>query len=212
MGRRSTSLWLLAILFIGLAIGYMIPSQTSILALQQKVERLEEQLADREVEIVSLRLRISDIERRLETRILGAYFSPRGGCADQIIGWIDRANTSIRVLIYSFTLNSVGEALRMAHSRGVDVRIVFEKSKIDRYSEYQTLRSAGIDIRNDTNPQLMHHKVMIVDDLIVLTGSFNWSMNAEENNNENLIVTTGKYTAEIYSKEFEEIWEESIWG
>ena len=130
MGRRSTFLWLLAILFIGLAIGYMIPSQTSVLALQQKVEDLESQLVNREVEVPSLRLRVSDIEKQLETEIIGVYFSPRGGCAKQVIDWVERENTSIRVLIYSFTLDSVGEALRRAHSRGVDVRIVSDSATL----------------------------------------------------------------------------------
>jgi len=51
---------------------------------------------------------------------------------------------------------------------------------------------------------------MIVDSLIVLTGSFNWSKNAEENSDENLIVIRGVYVGEIYGQEFEQIWEDGI--
>lgn len=87
--------------------------------------------------------------------------------------------------------------------------MVFERNQISKYSEYQKLRAAGVPVRNDTNPKLMHNKVMIVDELIVLTGSFNWSKSAEENNNENLIVIKSEYVADIYEDEFEKIWTQS---
>ncbi len=65
---------------------------------------------------------------------MGAYFSPKGGCAEQIIYWIGQANTSIHVLIYSFTLSNIADALINAKNRGVDVKVVFEKGQISQYS------------------------------------------------------------------------------
>jgi len=210
LSRKSLVFELLATSLIGLAIGYFVLPRTDISRLQQETQDLKTQLADKEAQIASLQSQVASLEKELETRILGVYFSPRGGCENQVIYWIDRANKSIHVLIYSFTLDSVGDALINAHNRGIVVRVVFEKKEIDRYSEYQRLKEARISVGNDTNSQLMHDKIMIVDSLIVLTGSFNWSKNAEENNNENLIIIRGAYVAEIYEKEFEEIWKESI--
>ena len=97
-----------------------------------------------------------------------------------------------------------------AHNRGVDVKVVFEKQQITEHSEYQKLKAAGISVRNDTNSKLMHNKVMIVDGIIVITGSYNYSASAENYNNENMIIILSDYIAGIYEKEFEKIWNQSI--
>ncbi|MEM4473737.1 MAG: phospholipase D family protein [Candidatus Bathyarchaeia archaeon] len=149
-------------------------------------------------------------DQNLSHEVLGVYFSPRGGCANQVIHWIERANNSIYIMIYSFTLDSIGNAILDAYRRGVEVRVVFEKSQISQYSEYYRLKAAGVMVRVDTNPHLMHHKVMIVDGVIVLTGSFNWSASAENENNENLIVIKSKAVAEAYRAEFMKIWNQSV--
>lgn len=140
--------------------------------------------------------------------VSGVCFSPNGGCEDQVISWINKANASIHVLIYSFSLDSIGDALIGVHGRNssIDIGIVFEKSQIQSSSQYQRLKNNGINVRNDTNPYDMHEKVMIVDGKIVLTGSFNWSNAGEEHNDENLIVITSSSIASIYESEFQKIW------
>jgi len=143
------------------------------------------------------------------TRILGVYYSPDGECEAKVIEWIGKANHSLHILIYSFTLDSVSDALVDAQNRGIEVKVVFEKSQISQYSEYRKLRNAEVPVRNDTNSKSMHHKVMIVDDAVVLTGSFNWSQNGQENNNENLVIIDDENVASSYSKEFQNIWEDS---
>lgn len=151
------------------------------------------------------------IEKVFETessvQVLGTYFSPNGGCAEQIIYWIGRANTSIHVLIYSFTLQNIADALIDAKNRGVDVKVVFEKGQISKYSQYFRLASAGVSVRNDTNPDYMHNKVAIIDGIIVLTGSYNWSSSAENSNNENLIIVKSADVAREYENVFNRIWE-----
>jgi phosphatidylserine/phosphatidylglycerophosphate/cardiolipin synthase-like enzyme len=52
----------------------------------------------------------------------------------------------------------------------------------------------------------MHDKIMIVDGKVVLTGSFNWSNNAENENNENLLIITSTSLATTYENEFQKIW------
>lgn len=145
-----------------------------------------------------------------EPQIIGVYFSPNGGCESAVVTWIGRANSTVHVLIYSFTLDTIGDALIRAHQRGVEVQVLFEKSQINQYSEYDRLRNAGINVRNDTNPELMHDKVMIVDSSIVLTGSFNWSISAQENNNENLVVISSRPVANGFEIDFQMIWNEGI--
>lgn len=151
-----------------------------------------------------------ELKKQLNIEVLGVYFSPKGGCKDALIGWINRANISIHILIYSFTLDQIGEALIEAYGRGIDVKVVFERDQVTKDSEYWKLKEAGIPARNDTNPKLMHHKIMIIDGEIVVTGSYNWSKSAEEWNNENLIIIRSREIAKKYEEEFEKILNEGV--
>jgi phosphatidylserine/phosphatidylglycerophosphate/cardiolipin synthase-like enzyme len=136
------------------------------------------------------------------------YFSPKGGCAEAVIYWIGRANQSVHVLMYIFTLDSIADALISAHKRGVEVRVVLDKSQ--SYSQYGVLRAAGIEVRNDTNWEgILHDKIAVIDNTVVLTGSFNWTTTAENNNNENLIVIRSFEVASRYESEFQKIWGQS---
>jgi len=184
--------------------------QTQLKEEKDTILQLQSQLAEKDRLVSSLQNRILDLEQQLNLKILGVYFSPKGQCEEQLLYWINRANTSIHILIYSFTLDSISDALIEAHNRGVDVKVVFEKQQITKYSEYQKLKAAGISVRNDTNPKLMHDKVMIVDGIIVITGSYNYSASAENYNNENMIIILSDYIAGIYEKEFEKIWNQSV--
>ena len=137
------------------------------------------------------------------------YFSPKGGCEEALLYWIGRANSSIHIMIYSFTLDSLGEALISAHSRGVEVKVIMEEGQVSRYSEYEKLKKAGISVRLDGNPALMHNKVAIIDGLILITGSYNWSKSAETRNNENLIIIMDEEIAKLYEEEFAKLWRQS---
>ena len=149
----------------------------------------------------------TQVERVDVSDVSGVYFSPHGGCADQVIFWIGKANSSIHILIYSFTLDGIREALIQAHGRNVQVEVVFERNNVNETgSEYQNLKNADIDTRADGNSAYMHDKVMIVDGKVVLTGSYNWSAHAENENNENLVVITSENLASIYENEFQKIW------
>jgi hypothetical protein len=137
-------------------------------------------------------------------------FSPRGGARWTLLYWIGRANESIYVLIYSFTLDDVASALATAKARGVEVKVVMESSQLRvRGGEYPTLVAAGIPVRVYEGRGLMHDKVAIIDGYIVITGSYNWSVSAEQRNIENLIVLFDPELAEIYTEHFNQVWSRS---
>jgi len=184
--------------------------QRNISFYEEKTRDLEDEVKQAKDEIISLRSHLEFLQSQVNTTVLGIYFSPNGGCESQVIKWIRRANKTIHILIYSFTLDSVSDALIEAYNRGVEVKVVFEKGQITKYSEYQKLKAAGIMVRNDTNSGYMHDKVMIIDGIIVLTGSFNWSARAEGRNNENLIIIRSIYVATVYEEEFYRIWNSSV--
>lgn len=143
------------------------------------------------------------------SEVIGIYFSPHAGCENAVLEWVQKANQSLHILIYSFTLDSIGDALIARHKQNIDVKVVFEKDQISQYSDYQRLRDVGVQVRSDTNSGYMHNKLMVVDGNYVLTGSFNWSSNAENVNDENLVVLRGSQTASAYESEFSKVWDQS---
>ncbi|MDJ0269344.1 MAG: phospholipase D family protein [Aigarchaeota archaeon] len=134
-------------------------------------------------------------------------FSPGGGCSNLLIKLIDGAKESVYVMIFSFTLDGVAEALIRAAARGVDIKVVIEANNAySKGSVYQRLRSAGVDVRLDSNPYLMHHKVAIIDGYIVVTGSMNWSFSGDRRNDENMVVIEGYEVAKLFKAEFDRVW------
>jgi len=140
-------------------------------------------------------------------------FSRVGQCDDVIAHLIGEARKSIYVAIYSFTRDNLARALIEAKGRGVDVRVVLEgDNAYASGSDYQLLKDGGVDVRLDGNPALMHHKFMIVDGELVLTGSYNWSTAAEDRNDENIVIIRDRHVAEAFTQEFNRLWSQTMVG
>jgi hypothetical protein len=179
--------------------------QTRVIQLNSTIQQLNGQIALLNLLLDTYNATIAALSVG-EPSILAVRFSPRGGCADQVEYWLGRANHTAHVLIYSFTLDSIGDSVLATYRRGVDVKIVFEKSQVSKYSEFFRLAAAGVPVRNDTNPGDMHEKVAIIDGYIVLVGSFNWSAAGENENNEALLVIKSADLATTLEREFQRIW------
>ena len=135
-------------------------------------------------------------------------FSRVERCDVLLVSLINRANKSVYVAVYSFTRDSLATALISAKERGVEVRVVIERERAyEQGSEYSRLKSAGVDVRLDGNPNLMHHKFMVIDGYIVVTGSYNWSSAAEDRNDENIVVIIDRDVAQRFVREFERVWQ-----
>jgi phosphatidylserine/phosphatidylglycerophosphate/cardiolipin synthase-like enzyme len=141
------------------------------------------------------------------TASLEAYFAPDDAPAARIVEVIGQARESIRFMAFSLTSDNIAEALVDRARRGVQVSGVMEESQVRSNSngKYETLRAAGIDVRLDGNPRNMHHKVIVVDEAWVITGSYNFSYNAEYVNDENLLIIHDPDLAQRYLQEFDRI-------
>lgn len=138
---------------------------------------------------------------------LQVYFSPEDDVMTRIIPVVRGAQSSIRFLVFSFTDESLAQAMLDRAATGVDVAGVFEK--VGSQTESSRLRSfycAKIPARQDGNPRFLHDKLIVVDNRYVITGSFNFSRSATENNDENVIVIDNPDIAKLYMQEFERIW------
>ena len=133
------------------------------------------------------------------------YFSPHGGATDAITRELNKAKSTIFVEAYSFTSAPIAKALLNAHKRRVKVEVILDKSKrTQNYSPATFLYNQGIPVKIDAQHAIAHNKVMIIDGETVITGSFNFTKAAEENNAENLLVIKDKKLAERYIRNWQE--------
>jgi phosphatidylserine/phosphatidylglycerophosphate/cardiolipin synthase-like enzyme len=147
----------------------------------------------------------------IESTHLNVYFSPDDGAAAQLIERILEAQRSIHFLAYSFTSDDIADAILNRAQAGVTVSGVFESSQVESNlgGEYFNLLDVGLDVRMDGNPRNMHHKVMIIDEQVVVSGSYNFSANAEERNDENLLIIENPELARQFEQEYEEIFSDA---
>ncbi len=140
---------------------------------------------------------------------LEIYFSPEDDFEQRLLQLLDDASQSIDFLAFAFTNDNIALALIEKHKQGLEVRGVFDKKQNDgflkKYSKYSKLLSNSLDVKLDGNRQTMHNKVFIIDKKTVITGSYNFTIKANEDNNENSIVVHNKEFASRYTQEFEEI-------
>ena len=127
------------------------------------------------------------------------YFSPKGGCTEAIVENLNQAERYVLVQAYSFTSKPIADALVSAHKRGVKVKVLLDKSQRNgKGSKLAQLVEAGIPVSIDTKHSIAHNKVMIIDGITVITGSFNFTTAAEDKNAENLLVLHDKAVAKKY--------------
>lgn len=121
-----------------------------------------------------------------ETRV---YFSPDGGCTDAIVSELGKAHSNVLVQAYSFTSAPIAKAILDAKKRGVDVRVLLDKSqRTAKYSSADFLHNSAVPTFIDSKHAIAHNKIMVIDKRIVITGSFNFTKAAETSNAENLLV------------------------
>jgi len=137
-----------------------------------------------------------------------AYFSPNGGCESAIINQITSARSQILVAIYTFTDPDIANALISAKNKGVKIQVLMDKGQASgAYSKEDLLTSSHIPVRYSSVAGLMHNKFAVIDTTVVVTGSFNWTVSAQEKNAENLLVIKSPELAKQYLKEFSVLWE-----
>jgi phosphatidylserine/phosphatidylglycerophosphate/cardiolipin synthase-like enzyme len=145
-----------------------------------------------------------------DTRI-DIYFSPDDGVINGLVNLLNSANESIYFLTFSFTSNELGDIIRAKDEAGLTIAGVMDEEQIssNQGTEYDPFKQAGIDVRIDGNAGQMHHKVFIVDEKIVVLGSYNFSQNAEVRNDENLIIVYSPVIAKQFMMEFERVQKEA---
>jgi len=135
------------------------------------------------------------------------YFSLYDNPQKEIIKNINQAEAFINIAMYIFTDKEIAIPLVKARERGVKVRLYLDKEQVDyKYSQSRFLVQKGIKTRVSTNNYIMHNKFAIIDNRLLLTGSYNWTFSANNRNDENLMVIDDPEIIEIFQNQFVNLW------
>ncbi len=136
------------------------------------------------------------------------YFSPDDHVQAALVDLLQNAQSSIEFLAFSFTSDPLSAAIRERAEAGVLVKGVMDadQMKTNRGTEYDRFRTAGLDVRLDSEHGLMHHKVMIIDGQVVVLGSYNFTASAENSNDENVLIIHDPDIAGEFMDEFQRVY------
>ena len=150
-------------------------------------------------------------ELTIDFTVVNTYFSPDDGVLSALAPVVNSAEDSIYFLAFSFTSNDLGDIVRVKDAAGLTVRGVMDEEQVrsNQGTEYDPFQQAGLDVRIDGIEGQMHHKVFIVDESIVVLGSYNFSQAAELRNDENVLIIYNEAIAQQFMLEFERVWEQS---
>ncbi len=140
---------------------------------------------------------------------ISILFAPEADEISALRSEIARAQRSIRFMTFVFSLEALAEAMLLqAANADVAIEGVFEKrNSTASWSQLPALHCAGAAVRQDGNRYILHHKVIIIDDDTVITGSFNFSRSAAESNDENIVIIRNADIAALYLDEWRRIWD-----
>ena len=135
------------------------------------------------------------------------YFSLSDNPQKEIIKNINQAEAFINIAMYIFTDKEIALPLAKAQERGVKVRLYLDKDQVDyKYSQSRFLVQKEIKTRISSNNYIMHHKFAVIDNCLLLTGSYNWTFSANNRNDENLMVIDDPELIEIFQNQFIKLW------
>lgn len=125
---------------------------------------------------------------------------------NKIYSALDKAKVSINIAMAWFTVKILYDKLIEKKNSGVDIKIIINNDFINGKYGIDLTPFNSVKMRGERGG-IMHHKFCIIDNQIVITGSYNWTNNAENKNNENIqIIVDDNKLASTYSVEFNRLW------
>ncbi len=125
-------------------------------------------------------------------------FSPDDSPELEIVKQMLKCSTRLDFSIFTFATSSgIDDAMAILRSAGRRVRGVFDPGQGKRdWAATHWLHGAGIEVfipRNEPGFGKLHHKLMVIDNDIVVGGSFNYTAPANDYNDENIFVIGSPY-------------------
>ncbi len=141
---------------------------------------------------------------RAEAPRIEVFSSPHGGCTDQIVNLIDAAKREVLVEAFRFDSKVIAKALIKAkkeHHVDVVQVLLDKRHRADKKDVAADLRAADIPTMTYAPPYgIDHNKVIVIDRKILITGSFNFTEQAEANAENLIIIRDGAIAADYAAK------------
>lgn len=150
---------------------------------------------------------------------LTVLFSPDNDPDDFLLKTILKADETLDVMMFTFgsnspllsgVINRFNAVKYVGHTPTnepkVKVRIAMEKEQCKYWSAHPTLKKLGIPVKVENTSAKLHHKVGIIDNKRIILGSYNWTLSANEENDENVIVVNNSDMANLFTQAFDELW------
>jgi cardiolipin synthase len=117
------------------------------------------------------------------------WLMPEASALEMLLKQIDGAQKTIRVALFAWTHPDLTQALLRAHKRGVKVEAIVDSTAAKGSSLWAVRRAkrAALPVLERGGRVLCHHKLAIIDDEQLITGSANWTRGAFEKNAECVI-------------------------
>lgn len=146
-------------------------------------------------------------------------FSPDNNPDDFLLQTVLDADASLDVMMFTFgsnspllsgVINRFG-AVKYVNQRPTDekkvaVRVAFEGQQTKYWSAYPTLKRLGVPVKVERRDPKLHHKVGIIDNTTAILGSYNWTLSANDKNDENVLVVRNPAIATLFTRAFDELW------
>ena len=126
------------------------------------------------------------------------YFCPEDKCAEKVISHLKQAKESIYFMTYSFTHEGISRAI----IKNIEVKGIIDTTQQVQDNKFDFLKQNGVDVIYDKNKYKMHHKVFIIDNKIVVLGSFNPTKAGDTKNDENILIIQNEEIAKKFTQEF----------
>ena len=140
--------------------------------------------------------------------VFEVHFFPNPSEEIHLINLISKTKTSLDIAMFTINNVKIASEIKNIFSRGIKLRILSDSECIKMpSSNVYSLAAMGISVKIDDSVRYhMHHKFCVIDKSVVVTGSFNWTDQAVNHNQENLLFIENKELASKYSNEFEKLW------
>ena len=137
------------------------------------------------------------------------YFSPSKDCENALVERINASEKNIDAAVYSINNKSIVNALKQAHDRGIQIRILTDRLQAaGNSSSVRELHDYGLDVRVHTKNKIEHNKFAIFDGKKASTGSHNWTNPASDKNSENCVFfSEDDKVVNTYQDRFNYLWQ-----
>mmetsp|Transcript_23569 Transcript_23569/g.40538 ORF Transcript_23569/g.40538 Transcript_23569/m.40538 type:complete len:221 (+) Transcript_23569:135-797(+) len=139
--------------------------------------------------------------------VKASLFFPSDQSLQSLLNYLDWTRKTMDICVFTITDDRIASRIFNAVKRGVKVRVVADDEKAhDQGSDVARFAAAGIPVRTDNSMAHMHNKFCVLDGRIVITGSFNWTVSASRQNQENVVILDESAVVTRFHQEFERLW------